>query len=306
MKKHLIALAIAGAVSAPTMAQVTIYGTIGTAWVSTETTGGDAVSDSSNGDQLGSSVFGFKGSEDLGGGLKADFALEREIFAGSGATAVSGTFDEKALVGLSGSFGRVSFGMQGTTYDSHKSHGNMGANLFSATDQALDDLTGPTAETLRYDSPSFSGLSFSVSTSNAIAAEDINAFAVSYKMGDFGFTYSKAENNADESEETFNFSFNGIPGLGLNAQIMQGEDGTTILDQQAWKLGANYKLSGKVNVLASIQNYSDSRTTADEDAMGVMGVYNFSKRTAAFAGYNIRDIVGADTTVTTVGIQHKF
>ncbi len=306
MKKHLIALAVAGAVAAPAMAQnVTIYGTLGTAWTSTESNGVTS-SDSSNGDNLGSSVFGFSGKEDLGGGLKADFALEMAIKAGTGDQVTAGTFDEKSLVGISGPFGRVSFGRQGTTYDSHKSFGNMGANLFSSTDGELDDLTGPTDETLRYDSPELiKGLSFSVSTSNAAATDDINAAAVTYKAGALSVTYALAESNKDETENSLNIGYKVSPSLQVNAQVMTGEESGK-LDQQAWKLGAAYKVSGAFTVLASLQNYTDAGNTRDEDAMGVMGVYSLSKRTALFAGHNIRDIAGSDTTVTTVGVQHKF
>jgi predicted porin len=56
---------------------------------------------------------GFKGVEDLGGGLKADFALTSFLQADTSASGrFSGDtmFSRDANVGLSGSFGKVSLG----------------------------------------------------------------------------------------------------------------------------------------------------------------------------------------------------
>ncbi len=61
------------------------------------------------------SRFGFRGSEDLGGGLKAIFNLESGINLDTGAS-VSATklFDRAAIVGLQGDWGTVTAGRQTT------------------------------------------------------------------------------------------------------------------------------------------------------------------------------------------------
>lgn len=58
--------------------------------------------------------FGFKGAEDLGGGLKAIFQLENGFFSNTGALAAAGTlFSRKAFVGLSDSrWGTLTLGKQ--------------------------------------------------------------------------------------------------------------------------------------------------------------------------------------------------
>ena len=57
------------------------------------------------------SRLGFRGQEDLGGGLKADFTLESGISLDSGALGQGGRlFGRKALVGLSGGFGQLHVG----------------------------------------------------------------------------------------------------------------------------------------------------------------------------------------------------
>ncbi|MBK5123785.1 porin [Burkholderia sp. R-69980] len=89
-------------VSVPAHAQssVTLYGSIdeGVGYVTNEkghsatVTGPISVPDQ----------FGFKGGEDLGGGLKAIFQLENGFFSNTGALATSGVlFSRKAFVGLS-------------------------------------------------------------------------------------------------------------------------------------------------------------------------------------------------------------
>jgi predicted porin len=60
------------------------------------------------------SVFGMKGSEDLGGGMQAIFALESGIDVNSGGFADSdgNLFGRQAWAGLAGNFGRVQMGVQ--------------------------------------------------------------------------------------------------------------------------------------------------------------------------------------------------
>jgi len=61
------------------------------------------------------SRFGFRGSEDLGGGLKAIFNLESGINLDTGASAnATKLFDRAAIVGLQGGWGSVTAGRQTT------------------------------------------------------------------------------------------------------------------------------------------------------------------------------------------------
>lgn len=126
MKKSLIAFAVLGAFAASASAQssVTIYGIIDAAAV--YTTNQNAAGDkkvSMDAGQLLTSRWGIKGSEDLGGGLKANFNLEGTLFNDTGGAGVgfggnvynqTGTstslFDRLSWVGLSGDFGSVTLG----------------------------------------------------------------------------------------------------------------------------------------------------------------------------------------------------
>lgn len=116
-KKQLLAAAICAAASVPAMAQtnVTVSGLVD-AYAGSMRNAGDARSRSVvNSGGMTTSWFGFKGSEDLGGGLKANFLLTSFFQADSG---VQGRFpgdtmwSRDANVGLSGGFGAVSFGRE--------------------------------------------------------------------------------------------------------------------------------------------------------------------------------------------------
>ena len=117
MKKSLIALAVLAA-SGAAMAQssVTLYGVVdaGVTYIN----GKDNWSGVTSGNNL-TSRLGFRGTEDLGGGLKANFVLEGgfNLDAGdgnsSGAAGTGFEFKRQSTVGLAGNFGEVRLGRAG-------------------------------------------------------------------------------------------------------------------------------------------------------------------------------------------------
>ncbi len=117
MKKHLLALAALATVSGVAFAQsnVTIYGTMDTGFTRTSktTSAGLSKTELHNGG-LAPSILGFRGTEDLGGGLKASFNLESHLTIdnGAGGAAWGGLFGRQANVGLSSNLGSVTLGKQ--------------------------------------------------------------------------------------------------------------------------------------------------------------------------------------------------
>jgi len=113
MKKSLLALAVLGAFAGAASAQtnVTVYGVVD-AGLTHESGSGSAGSVT----KLATGVFsgnrlGFKGTEDLGGGLKANFQLENGFNLDNGTLRQGGAlFGRQAHVGLSGGFGAVDVG----------------------------------------------------------------------------------------------------------------------------------------------------------------------------------------------------
>jgi len=124
MKKSLLALAVLGAFAGAAQAQssVTIYGIIdtGVTYQSKAVTAAGGTNTGSkftvNSGVIQGSRLGFKGVEDLGGGLSAVFTLEAGFKNDTGAlddSKVSNDlFRRKSVVGLSGGFGTVLAGRQ--------------------------------------------------------------------------------------------------------------------------------------------------------------------------------------------------
>lgn len=109
MKKTLLALAAVAASSAAfAQSSVTLYGVVD---VSVERIKDDHQVNRVSSSNLSSSRIGFKGTEDIGGGLKANFALESAVNVDTGAQGNTARFfDRAAWVGLAGGAGEIRLG----------------------------------------------------------------------------------------------------------------------------------------------------------------------------------------------------
>jgi len=114
MKKTMMALAlsaVAGMVAA--QSNVTVYGIVDMALVR-ESGGTASITKVTSGVESGSRI-GFKGTEDLGGGMSAIFLVENGFQGDTGALGQGGLlFGRQAYVGLQGSAGTVTIGRQYT------------------------------------------------------------------------------------------------------------------------------------------------------------------------------------------------
>lgn len=116
MKKSLIAVAVAAALPAAAFAQsnVTLYG-IGDVNIESRNSAANGGAGSSTGMSSGGqsgSRWGVRGSEDLGGGLSAEFNFESAIGADDGTG--NDQFTRQSRVGLKGGFGEIRLGRQYT------------------------------------------------------------------------------------------------------------------------------------------------------------------------------------------------
>ena len=126
-------LALVSTTSALAQSSVTLYGIVDAAVTyTTKQVGGSRTGIDAG--QLATSRWGMRGTEDLGGGLKANFTLEGTLINDTGAgglgfggnTTVAGAtvgnaggasnsmFDRQATVGVSGDFGAITLGRQNT------------------------------------------------------------------------------------------------------------------------------------------------------------------------------------------------
>jgi predicted porin len=195
MQKKLIALAVAGLASTVTFAQtnVTIYGVVdyGYAyrWDGRNLSGSGSTPNSqsqlNSGQELGNRI-GFKGTEDLGNGMKALFQLEQGFLLDTGNQQVSGNqFNRQAYAGLSGNFGSIVGGRMYTPFytlvvglDPFQ-NGTVGAyqNAWSPA-QSFVGVGGSLMNPIRVDnaiayvSPTFGGFSITGAFSNNFTGQE--------------------------------------------------------------------------------------------------------------------------------------
>lgn len=312
MQKKLIALAVAGLVSAPVFAQsnVTLYG------VADAAVGAGKADDNDFrgvvGGVLSGNRFGLKGSEDLGNGLKAVFQLEQGFNVDDGTFHQSTRqFSRQAWVGLQGSFGTVSLGRQ------------YAPGYFAGYDAALQSIISPQSLlsagaglSITPNSParwnnsiaytgSFSGLTTRViyaasdselsgagATADPVADDQFGA-GVDYSNGPVkvGVVYQQ-QRQADDTQKEWllgaQYDF-GVLTVAGTYQI--GRDVTSVAggdrDNRLWNLGVIVPVSAAGNVHLSYGALKE-KDLNDADAKSWMLAYThaLSKRTTAYVGYN--------------------
>jgi predicted porin len=194
MKKSLIALAALAAVSGAAQAQssVSVYGIIDSGYLSTES---ERVAINANGvgklekfeskgvgsSSSASSRLGFRGTEDLGGGLKAEFVIETGLAA---TNATVSTFNNRqSFIGLTGGFGALRVGTQYTAQ--HNLAGafspSTGVNMAGDLNYSQGQSAG-LASTLGLTSTPYTTATFTAAKRTAGIINDINAALVEAKL----------------------------------------------------------------------------------------------------------------------------
>ena len=324
MKKSLIALAVLAA-SGAAMAQssVSVYG-LADVWVgsvknSTATTSARETVLESGG--FATSRIGFKGTEDLGGGLKANFQIETSVAMDRPTPSSLG--DRQAWVGLSGGFGAIELGRSWTPYDDTRAlindtfNANVAAsfvNWVGYTDRGTNGI--------RYNTPSFGGLSASAlvglgedkNTGGTNKASGLTSISLNYANGPIaaGLAYQTEKDNnngagvfADvtglagavgvtTSKRTYTL-VNGSYDFGV-AKLMAGYNTVKLTSDQAvgneakaneYQLGVEAPLGANLAVGAG---YAQSKIklngaeVAKTKGYTVALKYNLSKRTFGYAG----------------------
>ncbi|WP_136418790.1 MULTISPECIES: porin [Oxalobacteraceae] len=338
MKKSLLALAVFGAFAGVASAQtnVTVYGLVD-AGIARENGAAGSVWKLATGVQSGNRL-GFKGSEDLGGGLKANFQLENGFNLDTGTQRQGALFGRQAWVGLSGGFGSVSFGRQ---YDplfiALDSIDPFGTGLSGATTNLM--ASGASGDvrvnnSINYTTNNFSGFSASGLYGLGEVAGDTSksrtyALSGSYANGPVAavLAYSN-NNNATNTNTTKLWLVGGTYNFGVATAHLgyESEKNDAGADYRDWMVGVSAPI-GAGTVLASFINKDDRSTAnnagAKQYALGY--TYALSKRTNIYTSYaHIKNDSGAafvvgdassggnavaagnNSNAFAVGIRHKF
>ncbi|AOK31705.1 porin [Burkholderia singularis] len=213
MKKTLIVAAVAASFATVAHAQssVTLYGVLdaGVTYQSNVATpSGSGKSLWSVGSGIDQSRFGLRGSEDLGGGLKAIFTLESGFNIGNGKFQNNGgMFNRQAFVGLSSNYGTVTLGRQfDSTYDylaPLSATGTWGGTYFAhpLNNDNLNTNGGYASNnTIKFTSANYAGLQFGGTYSFSNSSQFANnraysgGFSYQYQGLRIGGSYSQANN----------------------------------------------------------------------------------------------------------------
>jgi predicted porin len=279
MKKTLIAIAALAVVGAAS-AQVTLYGKIDASAQASTTgkssdTAASAVADltkySVGSGGMSGSRWGVKGSEDLGGGLKASFQLENGFSVDTGAAGQGGLlFGRQAFVTLGGGFGSLSLGRQYGTIDNvmgyldiqgYSGYSAMGS-AFAAGAHADGAGTGGRVDSsIIYTTPTVSGFTGVVQFApgeNKTATKAATAYSGFYAMYSAGplFVMGGYEQNGTQAV-TAAAAVAAVPGNAGTAAVTAKAAATV----SGGMIGATYDL-GAVKLSGAIEN---GKTTGASD-----------------------------------------
>lgn len=292
---------------------VTVYGVVDACVVSHAAAGGARLQVNGGGCYFGSRL-GFRGSEDLGNGLRVHFQLESGFSADTGALGQGGRiFGRKALVGLSGRFGTVEAGRDyaPTFYllspvdPMQLAIGSATATIWSGSPASG---SGRTNNALAYVSPTVGALSARVLVAPgeqgaplASRGGDTLGAGVYYRGKQLlaGLTYARVRNanaTADDSATTLGLKFDfGSFSLAAASQVGAWEGTRTVAAPssatsmfsrryRSHLAGGTLKL-GAHSLSASFKRYDD-RTPAnfDADILSAVYIHRLSKRTQLYAG----------------------
>ena len=269
MKKSLIALAVLAA-SGAAMAQssVTLYGVADAAV--TYVNGLDNWTGLSSGANK-TSRLGFRGVEDLGGGLKANFVLEGgfNLDAGDGksggATDSGFQFKRQSTVGLAGNFGEVRLGRELTAAYNATARYDVFGGVGIGQSRLWAD--GDIADPINNVNANAGAVTTNQRISNALTyvSPDFSGFKVGVNYG-FGET---TNGNSDSGYLGAGLMYDNGPlslGLGLE-RLNSGLNSDAVSDIDAWSLGGSYDF-GVAKLLAGYRESKVDRATGENKRLG--------------------------------------
>lgn len=340
MQKKIIALAVAALASAGAYAQsnVTVYGVADAAYVYTNTNGGTTLNAGEahgrdtqliQSGQLAGSRIGFKGTEDLGNGLKALFVLEYSIELdnnnGIGNNA-SGLNARQQFVGLGGKLGTLTLGRQyAPGYYTFSFDPLLASPGLSSVDagQALLGSTIRAASPARWNSsvnylsPDFGGVTVQAiysagEVANEIAQGEGYGVGVNYAGGPVAvkYVYQHKENTPGVVPTGLTAGTTGVAdehyvGVTFDAKVVKVLASVQTVDRgnreyagaaskgEEYAIGAIVPVGrGNIHVSYAQANRDSAGQNAyrgDLTSTSVAYTYGLSKRTTLYTGYRYTD-----------------
>jgi predicted porin len=345
MKKSLLALAVLGAFTGAAYAQssVTLFGIVDQSVNYVKNGGTHTTTLASN--QLNSNRLGFRGVEDLGGGLKAGFWLEAGMDNGTGVAggasgnvaAGDGTssqlFNRRSTVSLMGNFGELRLGRDytasfwNTVFDDVNGANGIGNSL------TVMSTLGSGAQTLvrannvvAYFLPGGLGGFYGQVQAALGQGNDNNKYTgarFGYGAGPMDVNIGYGQTKTVGSDFKM-FNVGGSYDFGVaKVFALYNQNKYASLKQDLYELGAGVPVGpGQFRAAYSHSKITGGATDPKADLMWVEYIYDLSKRTSVYTTYaHIKNDGGAAYTVLSgtagsalndksdgfnVGIRHSF
>ena len=262
---------------------------------------------------LSGSRLGFRGTEDLGNGLKAVFTFEQGYSIDNG-TGLGGN-SRQSFVGLSGGFGTVSLGRQYAPGYDHvvDAFGNSGilspqSILASGVGSSIDAGNGARWDNSVAYNSAFSGLKvraiYSMRANENTTAgtdpsdDDAAALGLDYSNGPLrvaaAYQLLKGATAAqkDQKEWTLGASYNfGMLTLAANYQDAKALGNVNGTDADVWQLGVVVPVgaAGNVHVGYGEADFESVAVNGKAKSYSLAYTHAMSKRTTAYVGVNRTD-----------------
>jgi predicted porin len=271
--------------------------------------------------KMTTSHIGFRGTEDLGGGLSAVFALEHFLRADTGS---AGRFDadtfwaRNAFVGLTGSFGSVHAGRLTTSLFVNTLRFNPFGDSFGFSPSirhffASGTVTGDSgwSDSVRYTSPTIGGAAFTAHVAAGEGNGGRNA-GVSGQYGSGPVALAAAWQNVKKGAtvaDTTTWQLSGsydFSVVKVFAQYGNVDNDTTKNDYKIAELGASVPVGDLGKVLMQ-WGQIDPKTGAKRTTVSVGYDHNLSKRTDLYGIYMNDKLSGLSAGNSYgVGVRHRF
>lgn len=308
MKKSLLALAVLGAFAGAASAQssVTLYGKLDLGFAKAAGSADKQVADGS------SSRVGFRGVEDLGGGLKALFQFEHRFNPDTGTVTNTAFWHGLSTVGLGGSFGTVNLGRQYTAAYSLAT-GVIdpfgGDTVAGLRDESLTKSVARlrTDNSVRYDG-AFGGLKVAADIAETPAGGVDRPYSVAAQYAAGPFMVAASYDNptgANDNLATLGGSYTFGPAK-VSLGIGRGDNDSNVRVKQALA-GVTVSVGAAGQVLAG---YAQEEVgTADATKKVSLGYrHNLSKRTQLYTDVTrVNDLLSkTEKTGYDFGVIHTF
>jgi len=333
-------LAIAAAAPAAALAQssVTIYGSMDLGMSSQNVTvlgqNADAFSLAGAQGTRTDSRLGFRGTEDLGGGLRAGFVYEIGINADRTATGNAET--RLANLSLTGDFGTVVVGTFMNAFDTVRDFSPATAGVPGGDFTQLGGGCGQhvcrrSQNAIAYVSPTFNGFTFSAGAAREdntlVVAHDLRSVVVGvgYSQGPlaahFAFGDQSADNNATgaNAADLRNWALGvryTLPQVALSLiyeDTKQSVGPAFTREQEAWEIGARFPMGAFTPYVTFGQGeITAAGAASDTSAWQIGTTYKLSTRTSVYAAFGedrIEAAAGANVQKRdgfTLGLAHTF